>query len=220
MAEETTLQTARAPLGLQLEHAEYAADGGERCAGCQQPLAGGYYEIDGRICCAACHDRVAAKLTRDLGAGAFLRAALAGLGAAILGAAVFWGVRAATGYNFSLISILVGFMVGKAVHWGARGPGGRPYQALAVLLTYLAIVLTNVPDVVRALQAPTARSVATVGAVLRLLQLLLVLPFLGGFRPLWWIVMAFGLYEAAKLNHRPSISISGPHPLAAPRRTT
>ncbi len=129
-----------APLSLQLDRAEFADRKAESCAACGQPLGGTYYEINGRICCAACHERVAAKLAARPGAAGFARAAAAGLGAAAAGAGIYYAVQAATGYNFSLISILVGYLVGRAVHWGARGAGGWPYQALAILLTYLAIV--------------------------------------------------------------------------------
>src|SRR5258708_27620060 len=83
------------------------------------------------------------------GAGAFPRAALAGLGAAAVGAGIYIAVRYATGYQVGLISILVGFLVGRAVHWGSRGRGGWPYQALAMVLTYLAIVSIYVPILYR-----------------------------------------------------------------------
>jgi hypothetical protein len=96
---------------------------------------------------------VAARLAAGAGPAGFARAAAAGLGAAAAGAGIYFAVREATGYNFSLVSILVGYMVGRAVHWGARGRGGWPYQTLAVLLTYLAIVSTYVPPLVTAIKA-------------------------------------------------------------------
>jgi hypothetical protein len=40
--------------------------------------------------------------------------------------------------------------------------------------------------------------------------ILLASPFLGGFDPLGWAIIAFGLYEAWKLNRRVSFEISGP----------
>ncbi len=155
--------------GLQLDRAEYAENAPERCAVCGQALGGSYYEVGGRICCAACQERIVAALAGRPGAAGFVRAAAAGLGAAAVGSAVYFAVRAATGYQFGLISILVGFLVGKAVHWGCGGRGGWAYQALAVLLTYLAIVSIYVPvtlEVVKQEQAAatTAGTVETTAA--------------------------------------------------------
>jgi hypothetical protein len=35
-------------------------------------------------------------------------------------------------------------------------------------------------------------------------------PFLGGFDPIGWAIIAFGLFEAWKLNRRLSFEVSGP----------
>lgn len=148
-----------APLSLALDRAEFAGKEVQCCASCNQPLAGSYYEIDGRVCCAACHEKVVAKGAPP-GAAGFLRALGAGVAAGAAGAGIYFAVRAATGYEFSLISILVGYMVGKAVHWGVRGRGGWLYQGLAVLLTYLAITSVYAPDIWTAIQQKEAARVA------------------------------------------------------------
>ena len=72
----------------------------------------------------------------------------AGIGVGLAGTIVYWAILAATGYEFGLIAIVVGFAVGKAVHWGSRGRGGWAYQTLAIGLTYLAIVSAYVPMIV------------------------------------------------------------------------
>jgi hypothetical protein len=155
--------------GLQLDRAEFADQEKqqERCAACGQPLAGSYYEINGKICCAACRERLAATFEKRPGPAGFLRAAGAGLAAAILGAGIYFAVRAASGYEIGLISILVGYLVGKAVRWGCGGRGGWLYQTLAVLLTYLAIVSTYVPMIFaaarKAYDAEAATAAATPG---------------------------------------------------------
>lgn len=199
--------------GLQLDRAEYAENAPERCAVCGQALGGSYYEVGGRICCAACQERIVAALTGHPGAAGFLRAAAAGLGAAAVGSAIFFAVRAATGYQFGLISILVGFLVGKAVHWGCGGRGGWPYQALAVLLTYLAIVSTYVPVLLDAIKQHQA-----LGSLAEVYPLLLLfaaeVPFRGGVGILGLIIIAIGLYEAWKLNQRPRLVVTGPHAIA------
>ena len=168
MNEQEPLAAAGDAGSLQLDRAEYAENAPERCAVCGQALGGSYYQVVGRICCAACQERIVAALAGRPGAAGFLRAAAAGLGAAAVGSAIFFAVRAATGYQFGLISILVGFLVGKAVHWGCGGRGGWPYQALAVLLTYLAIVSTYVPPILDAIKqhqaAPTAATATATAA--------------------------------------------------------
>jgi hypothetical protein len=161
MNDQEPLAAAGDAGSLQLDRAEYAENVPERCAACGQALGGSYYELGGRICCAACQARIVAALAGRPGAAGFLRAAGAGLGAAAVGSAIYFAVRAATGYQFGLISILVGFLVGRAVHWGCGGRGGWPYQALAVLLTYLAIVSTYVPVILEVTKRQQATATAT-----------------------------------------------------------
>jgi hypothetical protein len=243
MNDQEPLAAAGDAGSLQLDRAEYAENAPERCAACGQALGGSYYEVGGRICCVACQERIVAALAGRPGPAGFLRAAAAGLGGAAVGSAIFFAVRAATGYQFGLISILVGFLVGKAVHWGCGGRGGWPYQTLAVLLTYLAIVSTYVPPILDAIKqrqaAPTAATAtataATAGAggagaarrptpfralanlaygYALLLLLAAAVPFMGGVGILGLIIIAIGLYEAWKLNRRPQLQVTGPHALA------
>ena len=81
-------------------------------------------------------------------AARFLRALGAGIAAGAAGFLVFWGIRAATGYEFALVAILVGWLVGAAVRWGSNQRGGLVYQLLGVVLTYFAIVSTYMPDII------------------------------------------------------------------------
>jgi hypothetical protein len=152
MSDDRPPAAVGAPISLQLDRADFGETDVERCAICGQPLAGTYYEINSRVCCPACHQRRVAPYENRPGPTGFLRAAAAGFGAAVLGAGIYFAVRAATGYEIGLISIVVGFLVGKAVHWGCRGHGSWLYQVLAVLLTYLAIVSTYVPAVYQGMQ--------------------------------------------------------------------
>lgn len=207
---------------LRLDRAEFA-EGGQatRCAACNQALAGSYYEVDGRVVCAACHQRLLDAFQQRLATGSFGRAALAGLGAAVVGAGIYLAVRSATGYEVGLISILVGYLVGKAVNWGSSGCGGGRYQALAVGLTYLAIVCTSIPLYLQAQAADPAHSphmagsgvVAVVVKAVALVLAAAVVPFMGGVPVVGLIIIAIGLYEAWKLNRRPLLRVSGPHAL-------
>jgi hypothetical protein len=67
-------------------------------------------------------------------------ALLLGAFAALAGAAAYGIVlRRYTNFEFSIITVLTGFMVGQAVRIGAGNCTGLAYQAMAVFLTYVAI---------------------------------------------------------------------------------
>ena len=58
MNDQEPLAAAGDAGSLQLDRAEYAENAPERCAACGQALGGSYYEVGGRICCAACQERI------------------------------------------------------------------------------------------------------------------------------------------------------------------
>ena len=145
---------------LQFERAEYpAAPGADlSCAGCKRRIEGSYYQVNGRVCCAECSRRIEAAWGSGSGVLGFLRALGFGLGAAILGALIYFAVEVVTGYEFGLIAIAVGFLVGHAVKKGAKGRGGLGYQLLAVVLTYSAIVTTYIPPIIKGLKEQALKS--------------------------------------------------------------
>jgi hypothetical protein len=230
--------------GLQFDRAEYeSAPRGLVCAACQQEIAQTYYEANGRTLCERCRYGVADFMSSTPGAEGFFKAAAAGAGAAAAGALVYYLVLVATNRIFGLIAILVGYMVGRAVRWGTGNRGGWRYQALAIVLTYVAIVSAYAPVLFKGMaeagRQPSAQTatatpdaatpvpqeknqqgpgpgslvvvVGLIGAVL------LASPFLGGFDPIGWAIIAFGLYESWKLNRRVSFEISGPFTAGAAR---
>src|SRR5512143_2880193 len=133
---------------LQFERAEFVAPEQRACAVCQDPIAEQYYTIAGRTTCTGCHAAVQNSLAQQgTPASRFFAALGWGGGAALLGAAIYYGIRAATGYELGFIAIVVGVLVGKGVARGSRLRGGVGYQLLAVSLTYLAIALTYLPEV-------------------------------------------------------------------------
>lgn len=136
------------PGDLQFDRAEptAAAGGPQSCTVCKQPLQGAYYAINGRPVCASCRDKVA----QHAGSGSFVTALMLGLGAAAVGAGIYFGIEALTGYEFGLVAIVVGLLVGTAVRKGSRGQGGWRYQTLAIGLTYLAVVVTDSSLAIRA----------------------------------------------------------------------
>ncbi|MEM9189848.1 MAG: hypothetical protein AAGF12_11770 [Myxococcota bacterium] len=80
-------------------------------------------------------------------------------GEGLVGAGIWYAVRAVSGYELGLLALLVGFMVGYAVRTGAYGMGGRFYQGLAVVVTYVAICLTYIPDIAAEMMAPVTMDV-------------------------------------------------------------
>ena len=246
-------QAATANAGeMQFDRADFVEPASEKtaCGVCGEPLRGHYFDVNGKMACERCRYDVEAALSQQGGAGGFFKAAFAGLGVAAAGSALYYGVREATGYEFGLISILVGYGVGMAVRWGSRAKGGWVYQSLAIFLTYMAIVSTYLPMVFTEIgknlekdkaaaaapaqpggETPSVAKASTTapvqeeeiglgGAVLgigALFLLVMALPFLAGFENLIGLaIIAFGLYEAWKINRRTVLSITGPFQLAAP----
>jgi hypothetical protein len=237
---------------LQFDRAEYAsAPTTTACANCRQQIVQSYYELNGKFICSNCHQAITQGHndgSRGLRAG---RAIVVGLLAAVAGAAVWWGVRKLTGFEVGLISIGIGIVVGKAVRWGSNHRGGWAYQLLAILLTYGAVTMNYVPDVIESMlergqkeaasapakitaapkTAPAAKtspqkaSVVTVEEKVSLGAFLLAigavfaiaaaLPFLGGFENIvGLLIIAFGLFEAWKINKRMPMTFTGPFSVA------
>jgi hypothetical protein len=147
---------------LQFDQVEYesAAPASATCAACHQPIRDAYYEVNGVVTCAACRDQLAQALSGGSRVRRVVRALVLGSIAAGVGAAIYYGVAAATNMEFGLIAILVGLMVGKAVRAGSDGRGGWFYQGMAMFLTYNAIVLTYVPFLINAAREHEAKKVA------------------------------------------------------------
>ena len=127
-----------------------ASPGAPFCRECRAPIADQYYDVGGIVICPTCQanwGRVRSRLFR--GFNAFLLGSIA----AAVGAGVYRMVMFGTGWNFSLLAILIGYTVGGAVRSGSRNRGGLFYQLLAVYLTYSALVGMFLPDLWKALQA-------------------------------------------------------------------
>ncbi len=152
---------------LQFDEAEFSAPAPAVqlpiCVNCQQPIPDAYFEINGKVVCGHCREGVLAAVHGGSGMARFMRASLFGLGAAVVGAVLYYIVARTTGYNIGLIAILVGFMVGRAVHVGTGNRGGRVYQFLALFLTYSAIVAMNAPLVIEEVLQEKAHEQAAPG---------------------------------------------------------
>src|SRR5205823_7242599 len=86
------------PQSLQFDRVEYASTPtATTCANCRQQIVQSYYEVNGKLICSRCHEALTqgSDGSRGLRVG---RALIAGFGAAVLGAVVWWGVRKLTGF--------------------------------------------------------------------------------------------------------------------------
>ncbi len=150
---------------LQFDRAQFdAASTQAACKVCSTPLHGSYFEVNGETVCERCCYALRDDTPVGSRAGRVLRATGAGVAAGLAGTLLYWAILAATGYEFGLIAIVVGFAVGKAVHWGARGRGGWAYQTLAMVLTYVAIVSASVPLILTELSKRDAAPTQTTAA--------------------------------------------------------
>lgn len=172
------------------------------CAECRVAIVDTYYESDEGIVCAACHARITAAPAVEPHGRQFSRTLGFGVVAALIVAAVYFGLLAAMGREMSLALVLVGFVVGKAVRVGSRRRGGRRAQWLALGLTYLAMVMTYVPFVLKGSAA------ADLGA---LLLLAAAAPILEGLdHGLTLIMIAIALGQAWRMNRRAEQKLTGP----------
>ena len=129
----------------QFATAEYAPNSSPmKCAACQQPIGGVYFQISGTPVCEGCAEKLRAQIPRDSHA-AFVRALVFGIGGALVGLVLYVAFALATGLIIGWVSLAVGYIVGKAMHMGSGGVGGRRYQIVAVLLTYFAVSISAVP---------------------------------------------------------------------------
>jgi hypothetical protein len=115
------------------------------CGACSATLRTWYYDVDGLQLCAACRQKAerSASPVRDW--GATMRALLFGLGAAVAGAAIYYGVIAITNFEIGIVALLIGYMVGFSVRKGAGGRGGRRLQVAAAALTYFSVAMEYLP---------------------------------------------------------------------------
>jgi hypothetical protein len=125
------------------------------CAKCNRTVTTYYYMVDDASMCSSCKRALEAQWAqRKTSIG---RAAIYGFGAAIAGAAIYYGVIAITNLEIGIVALLIGYMVGYAVRTGA-GRGGRRLQVLAAGLTYLSVGMAYSPLALKPLlngRAPT-----------------------------------------------------------------
>jgi len=201
---------------LQFDRAEFDAPPARVCGMCGQSLRGSYFQAGGRLLCADCAERVRQYATGE-GADAVsaLRVVGYGIGAAVVGGAVYGAVMAYSKSQWAIISIGVGYIVGKAVRIGSGGRGGSTCQWIAAVLTYLAIAGGYAFAAYSSLAAPTPDDLK------ELIFSAYRLPFEGGGRnAIGILIIAFGVWQAWQLNRGANLEVTGPHPLNPPKSST
>lgn len=197
---------------IQFDRADYApgATTASACVVCKQPIGSTYYSANSRIVCPTCKQRLTTMAEQGFNFPNLSKAFVAGLGAALVGAAIYYAVLAATNFNLSIIAILVGYMVGRAVRWGSRNIGGVPYQVLAVVLTYFAIAGTYFPFFAQGL-ASRGISAASLLTNPRFLWLLIQFPVRSGLEnPIGILITVIGLAAAARQTKGLQFNFTGP----------
>jgi len=158
---------------LQFDQAEFGTSGGSEsqaapatCGLCGKVLAAAYFRTGALLACSECRAGLERDLQKRPTAAHLFRAFLFGSGAALLGAALYYGVTKVTGYEIGLVSMAVGILVGRAVHKGGGQRGGRAFQLMAVTLAYLAMAGSYVPFVIEGIiDASAAEASAPAPAV-------------------------------------------------------
>ena len=181
------------------------------CSACKGGILSEYYAANGQVLCETCSEGMRQYVAGPgLGVGRFAQAVLFGLGAAITGAAVYAGVMIYAQSEWALISIAIGWFVGKAVRKGSSNRGGWRYQLLAALLTYTAICGAY------AAVGWNAIDDHSLANFIGLAIFMYALPFMGGAENvIGWLIIAFGVWQAWKMNHPLQVEITGPHAIGA-----
>jgi hypothetical protein len=129
----------------QFSKAEYAhIPGTELCKLCGTALSGEYYRVNGLMACGKCAGEAKDGQPKDSHV-AFARAALFGVGGALVGLAIYSTVEIVTNFTIGYLALAVGWLVAQAMMKGSKGIGGMRYQIVAVTLTYFAISMSAVP---------------------------------------------------------------------------
>jgi hypothetical protein len=205
----------------QFSTAEYAhVPGTERCRICSAFLTGEYYRVNGQMACGNCALQATQGQPSDSHA-AFARGLLFGAGGAILGLLLYAGVEIATGWTIGYVALAVGWLVGTGISKGSNGIGGRRYQITSLVLTYAAISLAAVPEILYAI-SKRGHAVANWGVFLpRLLIIGIASPFMGfsrnpGSAAIGLFILFIGLRIAWRLTRPRPLAVDGPYSAATP----
>ena len=214
--------------------------GGMTCAGCNRILTTEYFDVNGTIVCQDCRHAVAehAETPREL--GVLVRAAVFGVVAAVLGAALYYAVLALADLQIGIVAIAIGYMVGYGIRMATGGRGGRRFQIVALVLTYWAVGLAYTPLIFTAARAEAQQTTETKQADLKdaparlrsrndappslgIVRVLFVVLLLSFTLPVYVVmasmpgglisaaIIGFGMRQAWVMTGAPVLQISGPY---------
>jgi hypothetical protein len=136
------------PPDLQFDRAvsaESGRPGGVTCSRCGRTIADSYFHLGQKAFCSSCKATIERAYGASLTPTSFVKALVFGLGAAIAGAIIYYGVIAITDFEIGIVAILIGYIVGYAIRKATGGAGARRYQILGAGLTYFAVALAYLP---------------------------------------------------------------------------
>jgi hypothetical protein len=185
---------------LQFDTAAPAGAPATSCAVCKKTVGDAYYTAGKAIVCATCKTQIETAPPRPPATPTQIaRSIVFGLGGALLGGAVYYGVAALTHLEIGIVAIAVGYFVGRGVQLGAQGRRGRTFQIIALVLTYVGIALGYAPLVIRGFT-----SESPVQLIIEVLGLPIVETISSGAGGiLTGIIIAVGLRQAWSMNRDP-----------------
>jgi hypothetical protein len=165
-----------------------------------------------------------------------VRAAIFGVGAAIAGAILYYGVIAITNLEIGIVAIAIGYMVGYAIRRATGGRGGRRLQILAIVLTYWSVGLAYTPVAFKQLAKAEQTTTSTdttreVEDALTGSQLVIALAFVAALTvvlPVMVVfgslpgglisaaIIGFGMAQAWRMTAAPTLVVSGPYRIGGP----
>jgi hypothetical protein len=83
----------------------------------------------------------------------FIHAILYGVIAAILGCIVYAAFTIITHIEIGYLAVGVGYLIGKAMLHATHGLGGKKYQIASAILTYFAVSMAAVPEILWSLRS-------------------------------------------------------------------
>jgi hypothetical protein len=188
------------------------------CAACERPIVEPYYEINRTVVCEPCRHAIERQLRGGPGFGRFARAAAFGVGAATVGTTLYLAFLSFSAYDWSVIAVLIGYLVGRMVRKGSGGMGGTAYQMLAVALTYVSLGMTYFLAAFLALRQGNGAAQPfriAPDEALAMLIFAFQMPVLQmKTSPIHILFVGFALWEAWKLNRPRPLVVTGPHGFA------
>jgi hypothetical protein len=166
MSAEPEIQPSAAPLQFdRAVHVDPSAAPALQCARCTTPIAGAYYRDGDAMLCAGCGEARQRTAAPDRSLGTLVRAAVLGVGAAVLGALLYYGVMAYLELEIGIVAIAIGWLVGRAVARATRGRSARRHRGVALTLTYLSVAMAYAPFAIKEWKdgkdaTPTAKAAA------------------------------------------------------------